>query len=123
MLNKQKIFTKIKNHLLKQNSDCLSDDFKCRYRIGNKKCAIGCLIPNNLYKHQIEDASIDDIINFSENVRARTLRKVLSKSLKSELTYDELKFLRSLQEIHDSFRISEWKSQLKRFAEDYSLVY
>ena len=108
-MSKQKVFNIVKEHLLKQNEQSLSENKTCMYR-GNYdlKCAMGVLIPDNLYKSQMEECTIDSILeDFPE----------LKKHFDSFGFYD-LEFYGGLQGIHDgSF------SNAKDFAEHHDLEF
>jgi len=64
-MNKQEIFDKISTHLIKQgvqaihNNTCLYYDEETGH-----KCAIGCLIPTELYDYDIEGNSVEELYRF-----------------------------------------------------------
>jgi hypothetical protein len=110
----QEMFDKVANHLF--NQGCKSADAcRCLYRGPNgTKCAIGCLIPDELYKLAFESETlsyilVDYLINF-DSVGYR--------------------FLADLQLLHDTFdrKGSEsWEGYLNRrlkgFAIDHNLIF
>lgn len=57
MLTLKQGFDIVKKHLLTQNKQSVEEfSGKCRYRGGEGlKCAIGCLIPDDMYKPEFED--------------------------------------------------------------------
>lgn len=106
----QKTFDKVAAHLLTQNQKAITVDGRCKYRTDDGlKCAVGCLIPDDVYGPLLEDKSILYLLT----------------------AYPELKdipeingfamFLTELQHIHDNYRVEEWYSQLKSLAEEYEL--
>jgi len=111
-MDKQKVFNKVKKHLLTQKKQSFDlDNNQCLYRgPNNTKCAIGCLIPNRLYREAIEGSGV-----YGTKVK-KILRKVFGK-LSDEDTF----FLTSLQEIHDYSAVRSWNSRLKSFAKNSGL--
>ena len=54
-MTNQEAFDKVKAHLLLQNSRALYKNHGCRYKDQDgKKCAVGCLIPDELYEDRFE---------------------------------------------------------------------
>ena len=109
-MTNQEIFTKVKNHLLTQN--CKATEQKvCRYRTANGlKCAIGCLIPDDVYTRNIEHKTVDLLC--SGVVKDFDYLKQFDKS-----------FLRRLQVIHDNVDVDKWENELKAFARLENLVF
>ena len=116
-MDRQEIFDKVANHLLTQNKkSMLTSSGCCLYRGPNgTKCAIGALIPDNLYKEKWDECPIDicGVLNDSRK---------LKKYLKIEDASDA-NFLQSLQSIHDEYEPISWESLLKEFAIDYRLEF
>lgn len=130
MFNKQKIFTKVKNHLLKQNekSSKENDNNNCQYKIAKNgkilKCAIGCLISDKFYSSKMEDRGIYGLLQLPNDIKSNILRKSLKQSLKVEnLSNENLYFLWDLQQIHDDYRVSQWSIMLQNFAKKHELKY
>lgn len=120
MLTNQEIYDHVVRHLLTQNEKSLSGN-TCMYRDeeGNK-CAVGCLIPDDVYKLYgvlIEGLVMFDIINEDEN--GRPLIKVLKMSKVNLLTSTDL--LCALQDVHDSHQPVYWKRQLESVGRAYAL--
>lgn len=109
-MTRQEIFTKVKNHLLTQNRRAMQR-LVCRYRTDEGlKCAIGCLIPDNLYTAKIEFITVDFLCEGI--VEGFDYLKQFDKS-----------FLRRLQVIHDNVDVENWESELKAFARLENLVF
>lgn len=90
----QKTFDKVTSGLLKQGRPSISHQL-CRYRAGDKACAIGQLIPDSKYTVKVETTSLND------NGVADP-GKTHVKELLSELGYGrQLAFLKILQQCHD----------------------
>jgi hypothetical protein len=102
----QEIFDKVANHLLTQNQQALIVDFMaitCAYRgPENTMCAVGCLIPDNVYTSEFEGKE------------ARQLEF---------LFFDrDLWLLENLQQIHDLYNPIEWQDKLNNLAIDSGLL-
>lgn len=116
-MNKQEIFDKVANHLLKQNerSEKLIAELNgfegtaCMYRGPNGlKCAAGCLIPDELYNPSFE----------LNTVCSNKMIKVFESLGISD---SELIFLNDLQLIHDCEQCKDWKSALTKRANQHNL--
>lgn len=54
----QEIFDKVCTHLMTQRVRA-SDGMRCRYRaINGRSCAVGCLIEDDVYHHQMEGLNV-----------------------------------------------------------------
>ncbi len=111
------MFNKIVKHLLKQNKKCEltnKNDYKmCVYRGENgMKCAIGCILPDKLYRPRHDKESYD-IYRLMNNLE---IRKYFGGK-------DNIEFLVELQGIHDSYNPKNWKFKLKIFAKKYDLKF
>ena len=112
--NLQVVFDRVVNHLLTQNKRSVS---KFEYGIDNAyhsdeglKCAIGCLINDEVYKSDIEGHSIDEVevIYSLVNSGIKTDRKII-------------RLLQELQRIHDDVYIAQWRYSLKKVASKFRL--
>lgn len=94
---KKEMFDKVSKHLLAQNARCM-ENLLCRYRNSEgMKCAIGALIPDELYSPSMEGCI------------ARQLNQ------RYNLWPEELNPLAAdLQDIHDCRDVSSWKEELLR---------
>lgn len=118
-MNNQIVFNDVVKHLFKQGKQSLSIGNLCSYRgTDNTKCAIGCLIPDELYDSSMERRSIKDLIFSINNI------KNLFKDVNKEMLYD-------LQQCHDTYPIkadqtfnkTDLKRRLKYVANTYNLEY
>jgi hypothetical protein len=113
MLTKQEIYTKVRKHLLTQNAKATiwvgSSIERCRYRddVG-RKCAIGCLIPDEKYNKAFESQSLHSSI-------------LLAAIGVPSDDPDLLEFLSKLQQIHDCYPVESWKERLDEFAARHGL--
>lgn len=125
-MNRQEVFNKVYTHLLKQNAKSrMVDSFgnelhTCAYRgKDGMMCAVGCLIPDELYSPGMEMGSIA-----GQGSQANLVREVLGKlGFACDLGNfaGDLYFLSGLQNIHDRNDVKYWKSLLEKFAISYKL--
>ncbi len=116
-MNRQEVFNKVATHLLTQNEKARTQtgwgDFRCSYKADNGlKCAIGCLIPDDLYDKKIEGNSI---------LYNPLLISILRNAIDLYID-DDINFLENLQTIHDQMSIKSWAEQLNQFAIDNKLI-
>lgn len=80
----------------------------CMYRGANGlKCAVGCLISDEMYDHCLEGSPVyDDIV-----------MTAVATSLCVEVSDLNLNMLIELQEIHDAFDPSSWSVRLAELRE------
>jgi hypothetical protein len=126
-MDKQAIYSKVRNHLLTQNEK--SEELgSCLYRSTNEEgkplmCAIGCLIPDNLYTEQMEghgipsESFIEDI--FSEASPVSEVQQWVKLLRINEESDWEL--LRDLQYIHDNYEPDTWERSLDKLAKELDL--
>jgi hypothetical protein len=132
MLSRQEIYDKVAVHLLTQMKQCRHGT-GCVYRNPNGlKCAIGALIPDELYIDVIEGAQACPMFNGANGMRQsmwtakhRLMMEIgvaagyISSTMPEEV---EAAFLNDLQKIHDDFDPSKWKERLTIFATTRGLV-
>jgi len=106
-MTSREIFDKVKKHLLKQGERS-SEDGWCLYRSGDLKCAVGCLIPDDLYKEDMERTAINGLFN-----------KFYGVMKKIGLKHEHKNLLVSLQNIHDTAEPIHWETNLNRLEEMY----
>lgn len=119
----QEIFDKVAIHLLTQNCKSVSDEFAgsdlqaydCYYRGANStKCAIGCLIPDDLYSPDMEGKRVSAIlVDFQEISNLLMAPGAIAVNFY---------FLGRLQAIHDKFPVAEWPYALAKFATEHKLT-
>lgn len=127
-MTKYQIFKKVSLHLLKQGVQSIDSSEGCLYRheTENRKCAIGCLIPDALYKKEMEGSTVDTLVDdYPEVLKHITGSEDLEKS------NDVIDLLYDLQAIHDTERNWEGKgarvkiqliSCAKKYKIDYSFL-
>lgn len=118
----QEIFNKVATHLLTQNAKAMAPDDggACRYRYGSLRCAIGCLIPDELYGAHLEGRGIGvtDYDSATSVNRVLVKAKVLKRPLGEER---KLRLLSVLQRMHDGVAVTSWRNRLAQIAEQYDL--
>jgi hypothetical protein len=118
MLTSQEIFNKVATHLLKQGKRSVyptEDGEKgvfCAYRSPEGlSCAVGCLIPDELYDPRFEDRRVGQLP-----------QKVLRACGVDPANPEQMSLLSHLQGIHDSEPPKEWASHLEHLAQDLNLT-
>lgn len=116
--SEQEIFDFVVEFLLKQNKQAKIANL-CAYRgEDNTKCAVGCLIPDDIYCDEMEDTgSIGGVIRKAKEgiFNSKTNEWIV------ENLADHFLLLQRLQHIHDQCYPAQWKEGLKTVAKDYNL--
>jgi len=124
-MNKQEVFNKVHAHIMTQGGPAYAHG-ECRYRNEYKQsCAIGCLIPDELYNPMIEGVTVRGVITNGETEGSREykLREILEKVVGTD--WEEMsQFLIQLQDAHDDDLvedIGQWLSRMERIAKTHNL--
>jgi len=106
--NDQQVVELVAYHLGFQNEKSIGfNDYKievCLYRGPDRlKCAIGALIPDEIY---------------NRNFNSKTFSRVLYENIKINKLFINIseELLTSLQIIHDTYPIENWKSELEKIS-------
>ena len=121
-MNLQTIFTKVKDHLLKQNRKCFEEGVgeRCMYRQGELSCAVGVLIPDEMYSDKMEHQDVETLLN--ENYRGfKDLFEFESYDMVTLIDRQKVGLLKELQEIHDEDFVWCWEIQLKKLSKEFDL--
>lgn len=106
--NRIALLTQIKDFLVTQGKPSTNEEGDCLYRgPEDLKCAVGCIIPDELYKESFENCSVDH--NHLED-----LVKELSNLYDIPL-YKLIEDLRVTQSIHDSYDFNPKKLSFSDF--------
>ncbi len=106
-MDAQEIFDTVARHLLKQRERSGSKA-NCRYRCqSGLKCAVGILIPDDVYEATMENNAVSGLLLYWSN-KFSHLRP-----------YEIL--LQKLQSIHDSCEVDDWMGQLYSVAKNFNL--
>ena len=115
----QRTFDKVAAHLLKQNAKSRSTTqawATCAYRgVGGLKCAVGCLIPDDLYSPRIEGS----VYALPIHVLAYLIELPVDHELRVRAS--RMHFLSKLQMIHDAASPEAWRRVLHAFGVEFSL--
>lgn len=92
-MDAQAIFNAVATHLFRQGKPAYSfDEHACMYRTPDGlKCAVGCLIPDELYTPLMEFQAAGNLITYA-SVRGYQLPEFIEANAR---------LLRELQEVHD----------------------
>lgn len=125
----QEIFDRVALHLLTQGTAAVDPGRgMCKYRTdAGLKCAVGGLIPDDLYDPRIEGAAVVDYTMAEPLERDELLKETL---MKIGIKGNGFALLKSLQRIHDleagDFGVNHrfvWAAQLTELAEKKGLNY
>ena len=106
-MNIQEVFDKAAYHLLTQKQRSVNQYNKCMYRgDGGKMCAVGVLIPDELYDDSMEHCTVESILDGHYDL----------EFLKPHVT-----ILDELQVVHDHKDPRMWLSCLNTLAVKYKL--
>ena len=101
----QETFNIVVRHLRNQRKRCQDERHRCRYRWYDMKCAVGALIPDNLYSPKMEGAYADCGLVYSTLI---------------DLGHDPA-FCRQLQILHDECAPKKWEDRLHVIAQRFGL--
>lgn len=123
----QQVFDTVAKHLLDQ--DCRAQiadsygSYTCMYRTDSgMKCAVGCLIPDEVYEPDLEDLDVDSLFldeyEYEDRPYIAGIREQFSDTL---LSNDLASMLRELQAVHDKVTPGGWRTQLWKVAVRHGL--
>lgn len=130
-MTQQEIFDAVLAHLRKQGKASMSDPASCRYRgPGGTSCAVGCLIPDELYDPLIENVSSTQIFKgyrpYGRESDWPKLRPIMDR-LSKHLGAENEPLLDALQRAHDSELVAQglpaWEYRMRVIARDFRLEY
>ena len=130
-MTQQEIFDTVLAHLRKQGKASMSGADSCRYRgPDGTACAVGCLIPDELYDPLIEGADSTSIFKdcppFGREDDWPDLRPIMARISKHLGTESE-PLLGALQRAHDSDLVDKgmpsWERRMRLIALDFQLEY
>lgn len=119
----QDIFDTVVAHLRQQNAKALatSDSLgpHCVYRAADgKKCAAGCLIPNDLYDPKMEGKAFVCLATMATPELNMDFPK-----LRAHFADTDHNLIGDLQEVHDKYEVGDWEALFKRLAGKKGLTY
>ena len=104
VMTKQEAMDIVAEHLLRQGCKALGAH-GCFYRIGELKCAVGALIPDELYQDRFENMTLANIM--------RALPQIFGGI--------SIWFLGELQHVHDGSAPVRWPLNLRNVCTEHSL--
>lgn len=130
--HRQNLFDKVALHLITQNKQSKrTGDATCRYRGANgTSCAVGCLIPDELYDKKIE---FESWYSFIPEGRYNGYGYPTSSDDKDMLLkgiYDHINpqgdsntdsMIEELQQVHDNSSVEDWPTRLRDVARQFNL--
>jgi hypothetical protein len=110
-VNRQHIFNEVAVALVAQGVRSVSEDNRqCRYRgAGGTKCAMGHLIPDELYSADFEGMLASSLLISS---RGRDIAHLLSVNTNPNES-DDLMFLDDLQRCHDRAEYGDFNAEIR----------
>lgn len=124
--NSQELFDQCVTHLLTQKERCVDEDDNCVYRGGaGKKCAIGGVLPDNLYKKVYESSDAVTVLVAIKHpsVKGCETEAAGLKGLRT-IKGDRPKFAElatALQLIHDEEDVVNWHDELLNIGRKFKL--
>jgi hypothetical protein len=113
-MSMQEIFNKVATHLLRQGQRSTDERDDCAYRgQGGLSCAVGCLIPDELYSPEFE----------YRQVRKLPLDVLEACGVDLDKFSEQLRLLAMLQTIHDNVEPRGWEIALRECARSLKLAW
>lgn len=124
-MNSQEMFEKVYEHLFTQGERAVHMGC-CRYRIDNgMTCAIGCLIPDDLYRPEMEGLTAGKILGMFPDLESTILDRHLANDLQgvhdcptcwesSKQLHSELKAVADRYKLDIPTRLSEMKLPMEQ---------
>ena len=124
-MNIKQLIDYVSNHLVKQGAKSVLENHEdvdyegnwCAYRGSNgRMCAVGVLIPDEMYSPQLEDKTVSKLLNDEAFYDAfvEHLESTFPSSDKTSF-YELNKVLSGLQDIHDNSDPKSWKNAFEKF--------
>lgn len=130
-MTEQEIFDTVLAHLREQGKAATDLGGACRYRgADGTACAVGCLIPDELYDPLIEGMTarwiIEVVVPEYHQHQAQELLPILAR-IKNHLGTEHIPLLRELQDAHDialfDLGLDAWEKEMRQIARAFDLKY
>ena len=130
-MTQQEIFDTVLAHLRKQGEAAVNGAGGCMYRgLGGTACAVGCLIPDELYDPLIENVGSTQIMEghlpYGRERDGPKLLPIMARIAK-HLGAEHWDLLQELQDAHDyhlaDHGLPAWEGRMRSIALDFSLEY
>lgn len=118
-MDAQTLFDTVAKHLMVQGRRAVTENGAvCQYRAPSGcKCAIGVLIPDELYDERMEGKGIPRLISELDSL---DVNEGLAKFIK-EVLEPHFGLLHALQNVHDQCDVTDWKSELRFVVDRFNL--
>ena len=130
-MTEQEIFDTVLEHLREQGKAAANAEGSCQYRGANgTACAVGCLIPDELYDPLIEGLGVERILeavvpDYRQD-QTQELLPVFAR-IKNHIGAEHLPLLSRLQYAHDVYLfdsgMAAWEEEMHRIACAFDLQY
>ena len=111
----QETFDKVATHLLTQDEQSMDAGGGCQYRYHGLACAVGCLIPDQVYEKYAVDEEEGNGDNALENnsIEEANVKEALiaSNAIEPDNEY-YIDLLAALQRMHDTCHPNSWRNLL-----------
>jgi hypothetical protein len=114
-MNRQIMFNRVANHLLTQLKHSIDATSNNAYRgISGRKCGIGALIDDQFYSPELE---------FKTSSSPQVSKAIACTFNLKSMTWEDIKFILTLQSVHDMNRVEDWATRLRELALHYGLIF
>ena len=127
----QEIFDTVLEHLREQGKASTNRSGECRYRgEGGTACAVGCLIPDEMYDPMIEGLVVEqfknDYVPEDRESQVEELLPIMAR-ISEHLGAEHLELLTKFQDAHDGalahIDLSVWEDEMRQIARRFDLAY
>jgi hypothetical protein len=103
----REVFDRVKAHLLAQGKKAANGPGEgCQYRTrGGLKCAVGCLIPDDVYDPTFEGVTMRNLSQYARPLGPTMRFRAVLQQLG---LLEHAALLRDLQSLHDQQMVTEW---------------
>ena len=129
-MTEQEIFDTVLTHLREQGEAATTDDGSCRYRgADGTACAVGCLIPDELYDPLIEGLTVVQIVKAAMPAprQHQAQARAPFTRITNHIGAEHLQLLQELQDAHDVYLfdsgMAAWEEGMHRIACAFDLQY
>lgn len=110
----QEVFDQVVNHLRDQREKA-SGEVGCAYRVGELKCAAGCLIADDEYKEFMDRGEYIGTIYHGSSWQGLIDRNIVPNT--------HAGLISEFQNLHDHCEPEDWEVGFERLAEKHNLKY
>lgn len=127
-LTVQQVFDRVARHLLEQGKKSLTvagsnpKNYTCLYRgPGGTKCAVGAIIPDELYCKEIDNLDEPAAVMPGGGVSDDSDGLLQQILWEAGVPADGYALLDKLQDVHDGYDVEQWPQQLREVAGRFGL--